>query len=128
MVPLEYVQRSQNSSLTSDQAAPLWSGTNKNRDVSTGPLARPFARSLPRSWESELLMAQNDLVLSHSASVRRRQRRICPAILNFLETRYLRMYQEELWHSVRAEFVDPRKTYAGFINEFSPDAEEARER
>ena len=25
---------------------PLWSGTNKNRDVSTGPLARPFTRSL----------------------------------------------------------------------------------
>ena len=24
----------------------LWSGTNKNRDVSTGPLARPFAHSL----------------------------------------------------------------------------------
>ena len=24
----------------------LWSGTNKNRDVSTGPLARPLARSL----------------------------------------------------------------------------------
>ena len=24
----------------------LWSGTNRNRDVSTGPLARPFARSL----------------------------------------------------------------------------------
>ena len=24
----------------------LWSGTNKNRDVSTGPLAHPFARSL----------------------------------------------------------------------------------
>ena len=24
----------------------LWSGTNKNRDVSTGPLARPVARSL----------------------------------------------------------------------------------
>ena len=22
----------------------LWSGTNKNRDVSTGPLARPFSR------------------------------------------------------------------------------------
>ena len=48
---------------------------------STGPLARPFARSLapltrslarslrslPRSWESEFLMSQNDLVLSHSA-------------------------------------------------------------
>ena len=57
---------------------PLWSGTNKNRDVSTGPLAHPFARSLalltrslprdcslcsrpplrslrslPRSWDSE---------------------------------------------------------------------------
>ena len=26
--------------------AALWSGTDKNRDVSTGPLARPFARSL----------------------------------------------------------------------------------
>ena len=24
----------------------LWSGTNKNRDVSTRPLARPLARSL----------------------------------------------------------------------------------
>ena len=24
----------------------LWSGTNKDRDVSTGPLTRPFARSL----------------------------------------------------------------------------------
>ena len=24
----------------------MWSGTNKNRDVSIGPLARPFARSL----------------------------------------------------------------------------------
>ena len=46
----------------------LWSGTNKNRDGSTGPLARPFARSLPRSWDSELLMSHNDLVLSHSAS------------------------------------------------------------
>ena len=59
----------------------LWSGTNKNRDVSAGPLARRFARwlapltcslahslrSLPRSWESEFLMSQNDLVLSHSA-------------------------------------------------------------
>ena len=61
----------------------LWSGINKNRDVSTGPLARPFAlslapltrsvarslRSLPGLWESELLMSQNDLVLSHSAMV-----------------------------------------------------------
>ena len=28
------------------EAVALWSGTNKNRDVSTGPLARPFARSL----------------------------------------------------------------------------------
>ena len=27
-------------------AAALWSGTNKNRDVSNGPLARPFAHSL----------------------------------------------------------------------------------
>ena len=26
-------------------------------------------RSLPRSWESELLMTQNDLILSHSAMI-----------------------------------------------------------
>ena len=64
-------------------AIALWSGTDKNRDVSTGPLTRPFARSLapltrsltrslrslPRSWESEFLMSRNDLVLSHSALV-----------------------------------------------------------
>ena len=66
--------------------AALWSGTNKNRDVSTGPFAHPFARTahsltcsallaslarsaaltrslarslrlLPRSWESETLMS-----------------------------------------------------------------------
>ena len=42
----------------------LWSGTNKNRNVSTGPLASPFARG-----ESELLMSQNNLVLSYSAVV-----------------------------------------------------------
>ena len=69
----------------------------KNTDWSPGPLARPFTRtahsfarsgllallapsaaltrslarslrSLPRSWESEFLMSQNDLVLSHSAT------------------------------------------------------------
>ena len=28
------------------ESTPMWSGTNKNRDVSTGPLARTFARSL----------------------------------------------------------------------------------
>ena len=28
----------------------LWSGTNKNRDVSTGPLARPFARRKVNDW------------------------------------------------------------------------------
>ena len=83
------------------QEAAQWSRTAMNRDVSTGPLARLFARSLapltrslapdcsvlaslapsaalthslahslrslPRSWESEFLMSQNDLVLSHSA-------------------------------------------------------------
>ena len=37
--------RGQGSS-RSGQTEALWSGTNKNRDVSTGPLARPFARSL----------------------------------------------------------------------------------
>ena len=71
----------------------LWSGTNN----STGPLARPFARSLthslapdcslcsrpplrslacllrslPCSWESELFMSENDLALSHSTIVLR---------------------------------------------------------
>ena len=34
----------------------------------TRSLARSF-RSLPRSWDRELLMSQNDLVLSHSASM-----------------------------------------------------------
>ena len=29
--------------------------------------AHSLARSLPRSWESEFLMSQNDIVLSHSA-------------------------------------------------------------
>ena len=61
---------------------PLWSGINKNQDVSTGPIACLFARSLApltrslarllcsllRSWESEFLMSQNDLALSQSAS------------------------------------------------------------
>ena len=59
----------------------LWSKTAKNTDCSTGPIAPPFARllapltcslarslrSLPRLWDSESLMSQNDLVLSHSA-------------------------------------------------------------
>ena len=67
-------------------AIALWSETNKNQNVSTGPLARPFARSLapltgslaldcslrsrpplrsfPRSWESEFSMSQNDLVFA----------------------------------------------------------------
>ena len=71
--------------------AALWSGTNKNRDISTGPLTRSFTRLLApltrspapdcslcsrlplrlliRSWESEFLMSQNDLVLSHSVLV-----------------------------------------------------------
>ena len=61
-----------------DAYTALWSGTNKNQDVSTGALTRPFdctalecslhsLRSFPHSWESEFLMSQNDLVLSHSA-------------------------------------------------------------
>ena len=32
--------------MTLAKSIALWSGTNKNEDVSTGPLARPFARSL----------------------------------------------------------------------------------
>ena len=80
--------------MTDARTHALWSGTNKNHGVSTGPLACPFAlsltpltrslaldcslclltplrsrRSLPRSWESELFMPQNDLVLSHSGTV-----------------------------------------------------------
>ena len=76
----------------------LWARITRNTDWSTWPLARPFARSfvlltrllaldyslcsrpplrsllcslrsLPRSWESEFLMCQNDLVLSHSGVV-----------------------------------------------------------
>ena len=75
-----------------------WGRTARNWDVSIGPLARPFARfsqtahsfacsallallarsaalirllaaSLPSSWESELLMSQNDLILPHSVLV-----------------------------------------------------------
>ena len=94
-------------------AGALWSGINKNRDVSTEPLARPFARSLapltrslapdcslccahsfahsltsltpslrslPRSWESEFLMSQNDLVLSHSAPVLPYKRQPQPSV------------------------------------------------
>ena len=51
---------------------PLWSETNKNRDVTshkywaTRSSVRSFARTA-LSWESEFLMSQNDLVLSHSA-------------------------------------------------------------
>ena len=33
-------------SISAPAADALWSGTNKNRDVSTGPLARPFTCSL----------------------------------------------------------------------------------
>ena len=53
----------------------LWSGTNKNRDVSIRPLARPISRSLAPLTHSlahekvNELMSQNDLVLSHSAAV-----------------------------------------------------------
>ena len=52
----------------------LWSGTNKNRDVSTGPLARPFAHfahSLARGKVNGS-MSQNNLVLCHSAMAARR--------------------------------------------------------
>ena len=72
--------RRQRRQVRREQSA-LWSGTNKNRNESAGPLARPFAhslapltrslacslRSIPRSWVSEFLKSQNDLVLSHSA-------------------------------------------------------------
>ena len=66
------------------EANALWAGITKNTDWSTGTFAYPFAhslapltrslacslRSLLRSWDSEFLMSQNDLVLSHSETVR----------------------------------------------------------
>ena len=99
---LNSISPKRNGLKTQRQASALWSGTNKNRDISAGSLARPFACSLvrlfactthlfacselltslapstaltcslacslPRLWKSELLMSQNDLVLSHSAA------------------------------------------------------------
>ena len=41
-----YVEDLQSILLGPGEGNALWSGTNKNRDVNTGPLARPFARSL----------------------------------------------------------------------------------
>ena len=38
--------RSRVSSMPAHPSIALWSGTNKNRDISTGPLACAFARSL----------------------------------------------------------------------------------
>ena len=87
--------------LNNDDTNALWSGSTKNRDVSTGPLAGPFAHSLApltRSLapDSSLRshpplcslvcslahfahsldwMSQNDLVLSHSAMVSETSRR-----------------------------------------------------
>ena len=73
---------SQDAASEPRHGAALWSGTNKNGDVSTGPLAHPFARSLAPltrslarslrslscSWESEFLRSQDDLVVSHSVT------------------------------------------------------------
>ena len=108
-----------------DDGDALWSGTNKNRDVSTGPLACPFIRpfaplarllvpdcslrtrpplrslirslalSLPRSWESELLMSQNDLVLSHSATTR------CVTSMRLDEARRRCMKRTRIWRFYR---------------------------
>ena len=62
-------QQHANNSVTIKKSSTLWSITAKNTDWSTGPLARPFARSLtlltrslarslcslPRSWDSKWL-------------------------------------------------------------------------
>ena len=47
-----------------------WSGSTKNQDVSTGPLARPFARSLAPLTRGKVynLMFQFHLVLNHSGT------------------------------------------------------------
>ena len=44
----------------------LWSGANKNRDVSTGPLACPFARSLAHFAHSLARGTVNDWMAIYS--------------------------------------------------------------
>ena len=48
------------------RTAALWSGTNKNQDVSTGSLARPFARLLARSLRSLAHFAHSLTLLTPS--------------------------------------------------------------
>ena len=61
-------------------------------------LTRSLARSLcslPRSWESEFLMSQNDLILSHSGMVKRifEGRKFLNDVINNekIRTRYLNL-------------------------------------
>ena len=72
----------------------LWSGTNKNKDVRTGPLTHPFARTA-HSWERELLMSQNDLVLFHSGLP---MTRLCHRLL---WVHLVSLVRSSVWPSVR---------------------------
>ena len=51
----------------------------------------------------------------------RKLRRTCQEVLNFLELKYERFYEKQLWSSVKAELIKPSRTYACFLNEFSHD-------
>ena len=57
---------------------------------------------------------------------RRHRRRICAPVLDLLENRHSEFYRPEFWDSVKTQLVDPRKSYAAFINGFSPHALDAQ--
>ena len=77
--PNEPKERLLNNLVVSGLTNPLWFRTAKNRDVSTGSFARPFAHnthsfahSFAHCQTCRILndpMSQNDLVLSHCASL-----------------------------------------------------------
>ena len=61
-----------------------------------------------------------------SRNRRRHRRQICAPVLNLLENRFSEFYRPEFWDSVKTQLVDPRKSYAAFINGFSPHALDAQ--
>ena len=65
----------------------LWSGTIKNPDVSTGPLACPFARTGHSHARGKVndLMSQNGVVLSHSVTLRTSSGRSEDSVISLFE-------------------------------------------